>query len=403
MAENRWFNNSKMFTGEENNTTHGDIIAENASEVLATQGNVINSIKVFWNRLRRKLVHAITRNDTSEAIGNEYIPVYVDENGEVKQCNGFKKDVSSITNNNIDIGNISPIIGTTLYIKVNTSSTSNNSLNINNEKVFYPTGVEVTANISANTNLLVVYNGAGAGWILINKMNEAKTSGKTSASGAGGNGYSGLMTADDKAKLETIDWDANKYTLPTASTTEKGGVKLGAVKLTNTLSLTPTTSNNRYYPIQTDKNDKLVVNVPWTDNNSHDTARITVGTQDTTQNNQTNGQELTYINIIDNENENKSHIIVKGEGDTTVSSTTNGELVISSPTVPSYSILKTDTNNSNNLSSSGYIVYGPGQNKANTTNYLAGNGTWVNGILVPIPNAAGKTLKSGDNGTVYWG
>ena len=41
-------------------------------------------------------------------------------------------------------------------------------------------------------------------------------------------GVAGLMTADDKAKLDGIAADANKYTLPIASATALGGIKLGS-------------------------------------------------------------------------------------------------------------------------------------------------------------------------------
>jgi len=399
MAKNPKFNNSDMFTSV--NSDYSEVTPNNNSEVLATQGNVINSIKVFWNRLKEKLAFAITRDDTSRAVGNEYIPVYVDENGEVKQCNGFKKDVSSISNNNIDIGNISLIPGTTLSLNVIIDiNDPTRLLTINNKKVLYPTGVEVNAKISLNTNLLVVYNGEI--WILINRMNEVTTSGKTSEDDAGNGGHSGLMTADDKAKLETIDWDANKYTLPTASTTEKGGVILGANQVTTLTTPNPSTTTGRYYPIQTDKDNKLVVNVPWSDTNDHDTAIITVGTQGAEQNSQTNETQATYINILDNDNGNKSSIKVKGEGGTAVSSNSSGELVITSSCVTTYLGLKNDDDNNNYEPLTGYLVYGPGQKKANTNNYLAGDGTWVKGILVPIPTEEGKTLKSHSNGTVYW-
>lgn len=41
-------------------------------------------------------------------------------------------------------------------------------------------------------------------------------------------GVAGLMTAGDKAKLDGIATDANKYTLPIASATALGGIKLGS-------------------------------------------------------------------------------------------------------------------------------------------------------------------------------
>ena len=61
--------------------------------------------------------------------------------------------------------------------------------------------------------------------------------------------------------------------------------------------------------------------------------------------------------------------------------------------------------NSNNNAAGAYVIKGPGRANANTKYYLAGNGTWVNGILVPTPtsNDYGKTLKCDNNGKIYWG
>lgn len=64
---------------------------------------------------------------------------------------------------------------------------------------------------------------------------------------------SGVMSADDKKKLDGIAANANNYTLPTASTTVKGGVQLGY------------TATDKNYPLNVDSNGKAYVNVPWTD------------------------------------------------------------------------------------------------------------------------------------------
>lgn len=64
---------------------------------------------------------------------------------------------------------------------------------------------------------------------------------------------SGVMSADDKKKLDGIAANANNYTLPTASTTVKGGVQLGY------------TATGKNYPLNVDSNGKAYVNVPWTD------------------------------------------------------------------------------------------------------------------------------------------
>ena len=54
---------------------------------------------------------------------------------------------------------------------------------------------------------------------------------------------SGLMSATDKAKLDNVADNANNYTLPTASTTTKGGVVIGAGLSMSGDTLNCTTNN----------------------------------------------------------------------------------------------------------------------------------------------------------------
>ena len=271
-------------------------------------------------------------------------------------------------------------------------------------------------------------------------MNKINTVVSTTENG----GHPGLMTAEDKAKLDTIKWSANNYilpkatdktlggvkssntgtepgrdynvqvnsdgtmkvnvpwtdttySLPTASSSEKGGVKLGADKLSNLDTPNPTDNNDRYYPIQTDKNDRLVVNVPWTDN--HNTAHLRAGNDTTISNEATNNGD-TYLKIVDGGSKTSS-LNISGIGGTEVKSDADGNITISSPIVTTYNTL----NASNNDTSGRYVIKGPGMYKANTNYYLAGNGTWVNGILVPVPDKnkdKGKILKVDENGNPYW-
>lgn len=65
----------------------------------------------------------------------------------------------------------------------------------------------------------------------------------------------GVMTASDKSKLDGIANNANNYSLPTASSTIKGGITLGY------------SQNGKNYPVALDGNGKAYVNVPWTDTN----------------------------------------------------------------------------------------------------------------------------------------
>ena len=63
----------------------------------------------------------------------------------------------------------------------------------------------------------------------------------------------GVITSNDKAKLDGIAVGANKYVLPTATTAALGGIK------------TNYTNNGKNYKVAVDSNGNAYVNVPWTD------------------------------------------------------------------------------------------------------------------------------------------
>jgi hypothetical protein len=69
------------------------------------------------------------------------------------------------------------------------------------------------------------------------------------------NGY-GFMDESDKRKLDGIANNANNYSLPTASSTTKGGITLGY------------SQSGKNYPVVLDSNGKAYVNVPWIDTNT---------------------------------------------------------------------------------------------------------------------------------------
>ena len=58
----------------------------------------------------------------------------------------------------------------------------------------------------------------------------------------------GLMSSSDKTKLDGL----HNYTLPVATDTDLGGVKIGY------------TENGRNYPVELDSDNRMFVNVPWT-------------------------------------------------------------------------------------------------------------------------------------------
>lgn len=500
MAENPTFNNSNMFTNSDDNYAY--IAPDSTSEVLATQGNVINSIKTFWNKLRAKLAYAISRPDYAKQVGGYYVPIFVDADGVVQECQPttVQADIADngiITIPTKDIPNDSIYTGTTVCINVSNNSASGSYSNLqiqhksSTSPVKYPSGVTVPAkDISQGDLLLVTFcknsiSGDNNFWILLNKINTVVSTGQTTPGDNVDGGHPGLMTAEDKAKLDTIKWSANNYSLPkatdnslggvqlgyttngndrnyrletddngngyvnvpwtvyslptaskdtlggvkssntgtkqgrdykvqvnldgtmkvnvpwtdttytllTASSSILGGVKLGADKLPSLNTPNSTNNANRYYPIQTDKNDRLVVNVPWTD--SHYTAELHAGNNNSINNEQTNNGS-TYLKIVDGGN--VSSLKISGTGGTEVKSDSSGNITISSQ--KSFNPVNISSNNNN--PNRQYTVKGAGNN-ANANYFLAGNGTWQQGILVPIPTVEGKTLKSHADGTVYWG
>ena len=79
---------------------------------------------------------------------------------------------------------------------------------------------------------------------------------------------SGLMAAADKVKLNGIAENANNYSLPAATATVLGGIKLGHATVQAVAAEAPTTTASRTYPVQANANGQAVVNVPWVDTNT---------------------------------------------------------------------------------------------------------------------------------------
>lgn len=78
----------------------------------------------------------------------------------------------------------------------------------------------------------------------------------------------GFMSKADKAKLDGIEVNANKYELPSATPTVVGGVKLGHATVQTVAAAVPTATASRTYPVQANSNGQMVVNVPWVDTNT---------------------------------------------------------------------------------------------------------------------------------------
>ncbi len=201
---------------------------------------------------------------------------------------------------------------------------------------------------------------------------------------------SGLMSASDKTKLDGIAENANNYSLPIASATTLGGIKIGtnlSIDANGVLSSKDTTytlpiatsdnlggakigytENNKNYAVKLDSNNKMYVSVPWTDTDTtytftpnnptlawgttstigtiggqtfkvtmpsnpnidtHYTTMAYIGAKDAKSNAATaNGS--TYLKVYDNSTL-RSQFLVKGSGATSVVSDASGNVEIKTP------------------------------------------------------------------------
>ena len=121
-------------------------------------------------------------------------------------------------------------------------------------------------------------NGSTLGYVTLGKASE---------------NVAGVMSSADRNKLDGIANNANNYSLPTASSTTKGGITLGY------------SQSGKNYPVALDSNGKAYVNVPWTDTTydltlyakkSENIQHVNVN-PDTTSNR--NGVELEFTNVDD--------------------------------------------------------------------------------------------------------
>jgi hypothetical protein len=93
----------------------------------------------------------------------------------------------------------------------------------------------------------------------------------------------GLMSFTDKTKLDDIATGANNYTLPTATSTVKGGVELFSDTVQSVAANAVTTTASRTYGVQLNSAGQAVVNVPWSDTNTVTTVNNTLTSTSTTQ------------------------------------------------------------------------------------------------------------------------
>ncbi len=187
----------------------------------------------------------------------------------------------------------------------------------------------------------------------------------------------GLMAASERKKLDSIEDNANNYTLPAATDTTMGGVKLYGA----TTVATDTTDGG--YDVKT--TNALIGAAPFkntigntaTDYNDREST-----TNDATFINQPNGKGVT------------SSIQVKGSGTVKVSSA-NHVITIQDTAF-------TGAVGGSGTTSDGTAGYVPAPKKAQYHNYLRGDGTWASAPVTIWGTSATDAAGSGSlSGTAY--
>ena len=131
-----------------------------------------------------------------------------------------------------------------------------------------------------------------------------------------------------------------------AASVGTGGTSSAAVTVNEA-----STTEGRYYAVETDVNGRLFVNVPWTDTNidTHYIANLYTGASaSATANTAANGN--VYLNLVENNTIRNSHLI-SGAGGTTISSDGSGNVTISSLKKYSLSVVLSAENWANNSQS----------------------------------------------------
>jgi hypothetical protein len=105
------------------------------------------------------------------------------------------------------------------------------------------------------------------------------------------------------------------YSLPAATSTALGGVRIGY------------TASGKNYPVQLNSSNQMYVNVPWSDTNTHYTTKIYAGSSGATSNS-TSAVSNPYLTVVD-DTTYRAQVRFVGSGATSVSAN-GGTITISS-------------------------------------------------------------------------
>lgn len=131
----------------------------------------------------------------------------------------------------------------------NIAKTYIKSLSVSGRTITYTKGDETTDTITTQDTTYAKATSTVLGLVKIGYASSGKN-------------YAVALDADGKMYVN-IPWTDTVYTLPVATTTVRGGVKVGAVRSAAVTTNAASSTDGRYYMVERDSAEKLFVNIPW--------------------------------------------------------------------------------------------------------------------------------------------
>ena len=224
----------------------------------------------------------------------------------------------------------------------------------------------------------------------VNIGDDLSVSGSLTISGT----VDGRDVASDGSKLDGIASNANNYSLPLASSSTRGGVKIGF------------TESGKNYPVELDSSEKMFVNVPWTDTNtqlSHEDVQDIVG-------NMVSGNTESGITVTYDDANNEFDFTVASQTDQNFTTTLKNKLDGIATNANNYSLpagssstrggfkigfSESGKNYPVEVSSEKMFVNVPWTDTNTNTTYSAGTGITLSGTTFSLTDTASKLSLSG--------
>lgn len=131
----------------------------------------------------------------------------------------------------------------------NIAETYIKSLSVSGRTITYTKGDETTDTITTQDTTYAKATSTVLGLVKIGYASSGKN-------------YAVALDSDGKMYVN-IPWTDTVYTLPVATSTVRGGVKVGAVRSTAVTTNAASSTDGRYYMVERDSAEKLFVNIPW--------------------------------------------------------------------------------------------------------------------------------------------